>query len=75
MVNIKPTTKTVKRYVISSLVTFAAGVAIVVIPALTEDLTLEAVKNGALVGIVFSGARLGVKMVLEGFMTWYANKK
>ena len=66
--------QTVKRYLWSTLVTFLAGVAIVVTPNLNSDLTLEVVKSGALVGIVFAGVRLGIKMVLEGFLNWREKK-
>lgn len=65
--------ETMKRYFWSTLVTFIAGVAIVVVPAL-DSLTLEEVKDGALVGLLFSGVRLGVKMALEFFLDWYAQR-
>ena len=66
--------KTIVRYLLSTLVTFIAGMAMVIAPALNE-LTLEAVSDGALVGVLFSGARLGTKMVLETFLFWYTAKK
>ncbi len=65
--------ETIKRYAISVLVTFVAGIAIVLAPALNDEtLTLEAVKSGALVGVFFVAVRTAVKMVLELFLEWYA---
>lgn len=63
------------RYIWSTVVTFLAGVAIVVVPELNEELTWEAVQDGALVGILFSGVRLGFKMVLETFLLWWRNSR
>ena len=59
---------TVKRYVWSTLVTFLTGVAIVLVPELTEDFTLETIKSGAYLGTLFAAVRLGLKMVLELFL-------
>lgn len=61
-------------YIKSALITFCAGVAIVVIPEL-DSLSLEAVENGALVGLMFAGVRTGIKLVLEMFIAWYASQK
>lgn len=67
------TKQTVVRYLWSTLVTFAAGAAIVIVPQL-NDLTLESIKSGALAGVIFAAVRAGVKSVLELFLTWYASK-
>ena len=69
------TKEILKRYAWSTLVTFAAGFAMAVAPLLGEDLTLEAVKNGALVGVLLSGVRLGVKTVFELFLAQYFGEK
>lgn len=61
--------KTVQRYIWSTLVTFFAGFAIVIVPTLNGDLTWEVMKSGAYLGVLFSGVRLGVKMALEGFIS------
>lgn len=74
MLSWKLSWETVLRYTVSTLVTFFAGVAIVIVPAL-DNLTLEQVQQGALVGLLFSGARLGFKMVLEGFLALYNSGK
>jgi uncharacterized membrane protein len=66
---------TVKRYLWSTVVTFFTGVAIVIVPELTEDFTLETVKSGAYLGTLFAAARLGLKMVLELFLAQVASKK
>lgn len=62
------------RYVISTLVTFLAGFAIVVVPQL-DNITLQNFNDGVVVGIVFAGARMGIKMVLELFLAWYNRNK
>lgn len=62
-----------KEYLKSSLITFVAGFALGVLP-LIDDLSLESVRNGALLGVFFVGIRLGVKMVLEGLVTWYTKR-
>ena len=57
-----------KRYLWSTLVTFVAGMAIVIVPTLNGDLTWEVVKSGGYLGTLFAAVRLGLKMVLEGFL-------
>lgn len=57
----------------SSLVTFITTFAIAVVPLL-QDLTLEEVRTGALVGIVFVGVRAGVKAVFD-LIAMYGLKK
>ena len=64
------TKETIYRYAVSSLVTFAAGFALAVVPMI-DGLTLESVQNGALIGVFFAGCRLGVKMVLEAGILLY----
>lgn len=58
----------------SSIITFAAGFAIAVVPHL-DSLTMESLKNGTLIGILFAAVRTGLKMVFEAFLTWYASRK
>ena len=60
----------IKRYLISTAVTFTAGFAIALIPNL-DNITLENIGTGALAGVVFAALRAGVKAVLEGFVSWY----
>ncbi len=69
-----PSSQTVSRYIVSTLVTFAAGFAIVVAPALDDGVTLASIQDGTVIGILFSGARAGIKMVLESLITWYASR-
>lgn len=63
-----------KELIKSSLITFVAGVAIVVVPQL-DQLTTEDFSTGALVGILFAGVRTGIKMVLEMFLVWYRSRE
>jgi len=58
-----------KRYLISTAVTFGVGFAIEVVPIL-DTLTLEGIKDGTLLGLIFAGVRAGVKFVLEAFIKW-----
>lgn len=53
-----------KKYLISSLITFVTTFAIAVVPHI-DSLTLESVKTGALLGVLFTGSRAGVKAVFE----------
>ena len=59
-----------KRHIISALVTFTAGFAIVIVPEL-DTLTVDNLTDGALLGLLFSGVRAGFKLLLESFLTWY----
>lgn len=63
-----------KRYFLSSLITFLAGVAMVLLSS-WDQITLEAFKNGAILGLVFIAIRAGVKSLLEGFVAWYSRPK
>ena len=58
-------TKTaIKRYVVSSLVTFVTAVCIVLL-AEVDGLSLSSLKDGTIVGIGFVAIRAGIKAVLE----------
>ena len=63
-------TNNIKRYSISILVTFVAGFVISVIPEL-DSFTLESFKDGTVIGVIFAGARTGIKFVFEKFIFWY----
>ena len=66
-------TEEVKRWAISSLITFLAGFALVILPSL-DTLNLADLQGGALIGLLFAGVRAGVKAVLESFIAWYSTK-
>lgn len=57
-------TKTTKRYITSSLITFVSAFAVVVLASI-DSLTMEGIKGGALVSLLFTALRAGVKAVLE----------
>ena len=59
--------KTTKKYVISSLLTFATGFALVILPVI-DSITLESVQSGAIVGVLFVALRAGFKALLEMFV-------
>lgn len=67
MINM-PNKETIKRYVWSSLITFLAAFAFVFLQEI-DNLTLDSIKDGALTGIVFLGIRVGVKAVIEWFLS------
>lgn len=62
-----------KEYAKSSLITFAAAAAMAIAPHI-DKLSLESLRDGALVGIVFVAIRAGVKALIEAFLAWYMKK-
>lgn len=56
--------KTFKRYLVSSLITFATTFAIVLLASI-DSITPESLGNGALASLAFTAIRAGVKAVLE----------
>jgi hypothetical protein len=56
--------ETTKRYLISSLVTFLTAFAGVILIDI-DKITLSSFSDGAIVGLVFTAGRAGVKAVLE----------
>lgn len=61
---------TVKRYLISSLVTFISGFCIAILPVI-ENLNFEDLGEGVIWGIIFVGARAGVKALIEWFLATF----
>lgn len=61
-------TKTTKRYLVSSLITFASAFAIVVLASI-DSLTMESIQSGAIASLLFTALRAGVKAVLELFVS------
>lgn len=53
-----------KDLLISSLITFVTGIAVVLLTEI-DSLTLESIQTGAWVGILFASVRAGVKAVLQ----------
>jgi len=51
----------------SVLLTFFTGMALVIVPEMSS-LTIESLKEGAWVGLLFTAVRTGVKMLLELFL-------
>lgn len=63
-----------KRYLVSSLITFAAGAAIVLYEQI-DHITVASLKDGSLVGLLFVATRAGVKALLEVFIAWRVSFK
>jgi len=59
--------KTVKRYIISSVVSFLSGFGIVLLNNI-DSIDLETIRSGAVVGILFLAVRGGIKAILEFFL-------
>jgi len=60
--------KKTKEYLRSSLITFLTGFAIVILPAI-ETLDLQNLEAGALAGILLTATRMGIKAVIEYFIS------
>jgi len=61
------TKQTIKRYAISSLVTFSTGFSIIFLSQI-DNITMQSFQDGGFVGIVFVSVRAGVKALLEYFI-------
>ena len=62
-----------KRYIISSLVTFLSAFALYFVTVI-DTVTLVGLADGTLVSLVFVGIRAGVKALLEMFIIQTATK-
>lgn len=63
--------ETYKRHLVSFAVTFFAGAAVVLLPAI-ETLTVSDLQSGAIVGLALAVVRGGVKAVLEMAIAKYS---
>lgn len=59
--------KNIKRWIISSVVTFLGGFAAVLVVDI-GNITLDTLSDGGLAGIIFVAVRGGVKALLELFI-------
>ena len=62
------------RYIKSSIVTFIAGICLMLV-ANWDMITLEAFKDGSILGVIFIAVRGGFKLVVELFLAWYNTRK
>ncbi len=60
--------KKTKEYLRSSLITFLTGFAIAILPVL-ETIDLQNLEAGALAGILLTATRMGIKAVIEYFIS------
>jgi len=67
------TKENIARWAISSGITFAAGMAVVIL-ANYDSVTLESFRDGSILGLLFLAARAGVKGIVEAFMVWYSTR-
>lgn len=61
------TKQATKRYLISALISFVTGFAIVIVSQI-ESISLESLRDGSIMGIIFLAVRTGIKGVLELFL-------
>ena len=59
--------ETMKRYIVSSVVTFLTGF-VFVMYSQVDSITIESFKDGSLFGVVFVATRFGIKGVMEVFL-------
>ncbi len=62
-------TQLIKRWAISTLITFLGGFAFVLLGDI-DSVTIESFQNGSILGLFFVATRSGVKGVLELFLNW-----
>lgn len=65
---------TLKRYLVSSLVTFLTAFCVVLV-AQIDNLSLETFKDGSWLGVIFLCGRAGIKAVAEFFIAFFASKE
>ena len=65
----KKTNTNIKRWIISSCVTFLSGFALMMVGEI-DNITLESIKTGGIGGIIFVSVRAGFKALLEAFLLW-----
>jgi predicted Holliday junction resolvase-like endonuclease len=63
-----------KRYLISSAVTFFSAFALYFVTVI-DTVTLEGLTDGALVSLIFVGVRAGLKALLEMFIVQTVTKE
>ena len=63
-----------KRYAISTLLTFFAGFAFVIVAGV-DNFSVEGAKSGALIGLLLAATRAGLKVALESYLAFYASRK
>lgn len=66
----KANKQVILRYVVSSAITFFAGFSIVLL-AQIDSLTVESLKDGSFIGVLFLAVRAGVKALLEAAVAAY----
>lgn len=62
-----------KEVLKSALYTFVAGFLLVVVPEV-QNISLENLSDGTLVGLLFAGVRTGVKMLGEMLLAYLAQR-
>lgn len=56
--------KITKRYIVSSLVTFASAFCLAILPVL-DNLDVENLSKSAIFAVIFAGLRAGIKALIE----------
>ena len=61
------TKQTIKRWVISSILSFLTGFALIIFNDI-DSISISSFKDGSLVGLIFLATRAGIKAILELFL-------
>ncbi len=62
-----------KEYIKSAVITFIAGFCMVLATEI-DSMSMESLKDGTMIGLVFAAGRTGIKGVIELFLRWYATR-
>ena len=65
--------KTLKAYIISGIISFISGFALIVLADI-DSLSLGSLKDGGLAGLFFVAVRTGIKYLLQDFLVSVGNK-
>lgn len=63
-----------KEHLISAGTTFLTSFAIVIMTEI-DSLSLMSLRDGTIVGLIFAGARAGIKAVIQAYLSYRASKK
>jgi hypothetical protein len=63
----QPTKTAIKRWILSSIVSFLTGFFLILLTEI-DGITLETVRDGSYAGTVFLAFRAGIKAVMELFL-------
>ncbi len=69
----KPMNENLKRFLISAGISFVTGFALVIV-AQIDNLSVESLEDGGLIGLIVAGTRTGIKAVAELLIAKFGSK-